>query len=77
MMALLLRESIAKEQATRLLCLGFTNFPTTFPIDLTSKTKVIGTPPLSSDAAKPAPAPYSGTFVPFRFTDTVRWLFLG
>lgn len=74
-MGLLLWESIATEQETCCVCLDLTNFPTTFPRDLTSKTSVIGIFPLSTEPAKLAPAPYNGTLLPCRLTDTVRRLF--
>ncbi|KAL6274712.1 hypothetical protein ACE6H2_025404 [Prunus campanulata] len=49
-------------------CFDLTNFPTTFPRDRTSNISIIGTPPLLSETAKLAPAPYKGTLIPWRFS---------
>ncbi|XP_059638127.1 pentatricopeptide repeat-containing protein At5g25630-like [Cornus florida] len=77
LMVLVLLESMTREHEIRLRCLVFTSFPTTFPRDRISNSILNGTPPLLSDAAKVAPAPYRGTLSPSRFTDITRRLFLG
>ncbi len=79
LMGFVLVESMITGQDTFLLCLVLTSFPTTSPLDLISNSNVNGysTALLLVDTAKLDPAPYRGTFVPSRITDTVLRLFLG
>ncbi|RRT67871.1 hypothetical protein B296_00020995 [Ensete ventricosum] len=58
-------------------CFTLTSFLITYPLEMISKSRVKGTSPPVLERAKPAPAPYSGTFSPCKTTDTVLWLFLG
>lgn len=77
LMGLVLVESITTGQDICLLCFVLTSFPTTLPRDLISNFKVNGTTAPFWETVKVDPAPYRGTLLPFKFTTTVLWLFLG
>lgn len=65
-------------QVIILLCLVCTSFPTTSALAWTSNCKLNGIWPLVGPYnLKFDPAPYIGILFPFKFTRTIRWLFLG
>lgn len=71
-MALVLVESMPTGQEICFICVVLTSFPTTFPRDRILNTNVIGTGPLVEGRDKVDAAPYMGTLIPSKLTDTVR-----
>lgn len=77
LIGLVLLGSITKGQDICFWCFTLTSFPTTSPRDRIWNFNVNGTTRSFEETDKLDPAPYRGTLVPSKFTDTVRWLFLG
>lgn len=71
-MALLLVESIPTGQEICFICVVFTSCPTTYPRDRILNDNVIGTGLLVGGTVKVDAAPYIGTFIPSKLTDTLR-----